>query len=124
MLSMLSEISGSVGCGINSSVCTLVGQQIGKGNSENVKSYRNFIIKVSLFIFIVQFSLVLVFSGVIFDFMTNNTNVLLLANSLQLFFSVNTLLELVRMGLLRGFAKVFNLNMAFVRYALISQWFV
>lgn len=62
MMSMMSEISFTTGMGVSSALCTIMGQQIGKGNLNIVKAYFNFFIKISLVLFVVQFVILCQFS--------------------------------------------------------------
>lgn len=121
MMSMMSEISFTTGLGVSSALCTIMGQQIGRGNLETVNAYFFFIIKISLALFVIQFIILCQFSrDYFFPLMTDQLHVLQLISALNLFFCVNAFSELVRMGLLRGFAKAFRLNVQFVKWALFS----
>jgi Na+-driven multidrug efflux pump len=114
----MSEVTYSVGLGIQSTVCILVGNEIGKGDTDGVKKQMRFVVKACLLVFICEICLIFLIKDKFLSFMTNNTKILDVARPLLPFFLINSFLELIRSGMIRGMLKGMNLFIKQLKYTL------
>ena len=109
---------------MQSAITTLIGNEIGKGNEYGALVYKSFILKICLAIYSVYIAILFCIKDQFLQTMTDNPEILQFAMPLMNFFVVNSFLELVRSGMIRGVLKAFNLFIKQVKYTITGQYFL
>ena len=108
ILMNMTEVAYAVGFGLQSAACTMMGNQIGKGDLEGAYRYYKVIMVAGFTILVFEGLALLAWGDSFLGIMTNNQEVLDTAQPLMLFFIVNVLCDSYR-GFLRGIVRALAL---------------
>ena len=123
ILMTMTEVAYAVGFGLQSAACTMMGNQIGKGDLEGAKKYYRVIMVAGFLILILNSLALLVWGDNFLSLFTTNTEVVSIASPLMLFFIFNVFCDSY-ICLLRGIVRALALIDKPVVPSLINMWIV
>ena len=116
ILSNMSEINFSIGYGIQSTSCTLVGNEIGKGDLVGSKIMKSFVIKASMAIFVIETLGFYLVKQNFLEVMTDQPHIMEASTPILTMLTINCFLELVGQSMIRGILKAMNKSIAVVKF--------
>ena len=118
----MSELNFSIGFGIQSTICILVGNEIGKGSVLGAKIMKFFVMRACIIIFLIETLCFFLLKQSILELVTDSRQIQQASSPILTMLTLNCFLEFVSMSMIRGLLKAMNKTIAVVKLVAHSDF--